>query len=248
MDFGKAKELFKDEIDISLYVPLYKKLEIDMMYAINEKEKIVLLYGDAGSGKTFLLNRVFKVLKEKEKEIGSYLYFIHNPKNQEQLLNKLLLLETDNHRVLFIDEAQSLKDDKIETLRFFSDNRNYTIILATHEKKAREIFSKKHFESRINYILQTTPCSYDDMVMFISSKLRDNGFETIDRMFSKSNYKLIYKYTKGNLREINQLIYRAFDIIEYFYNKNPVSIKKDKLDNKFIEMAYMFRKEVHASL
>ena len=242
--FDKAKDLFRDKIDISLYVPLSKKLEIDMMYAISEKEKMILLYGEAGNGKSFLMSRVYNTLKEKN--IDSDLCFIHNPIEEEDILSdELLLLDNKKHRVVFIDEAQTLSLDRIETLRMLADNKNYTIILATHEEKAKEIFAKKHFSSRINYVLNTTPCRYDEMVFFISSKLTHNGFEEIDRMFRKSNYKLIYKFTDGNLRKINQLIYRTFDIISYFYKKYPAKMHKDRIDNKYIEMANIFIKEIH---
>jgi type II secretory pathway predicted ATPase ExeA len=242
--FNKAKELFRDKVDISLYVPLSKKLEIDMMYAISEKEKMILLYGEAGTGKSFLINKAYNTLKEKE--IDSDLYFIYNPIEEEDALSELLLLDNPRHRVLFIDEAQTLSLERIETLRMFADNKNYTIILSTHEKKAKEIFAKKHFSTRINYILHTTPLNYDEVVFFISSKLKDNSYENIERVFKKSNYKLIYKFTRGNLREINQLLYRTFDILNYFYTKNPVKIKSDRIDNKYIEMANIFIKEIHA--
>jgi type II secretory pathway predicted ATPase ExeA len=241
--FDKAKELFRDKVDISLYIPLSKKLEIDMMYAIKEKEKMILVYGEAGNGKTFLMKRVYATLKEKN--IDSELYFIDNPVEEEEKLIKFLKEESVNPKIIFIDEAQTLSLDKLEMLRMFSDNRNYTIILATHEKEARELFAKKHFKTRISYILNVTPCTYDELVFFISSKLINNGFEQIERMFTKSNYKLIYKFTKGNLREINQLVYRTFDIIDYFSKKYPSKINKDKIDNKYIEMANIFIKEIH---
>jgi len=241
--FKEVKKLFKDKIDISLYVPLYKKLEIDMMYAINEQERMVLLYGEAGSGKSFLMHRVYNILKEKN--LTSQIYFIYNPIEEEQLEN-VLSLNTDEHIVLFIDEAQTLSLEKLEKLRITADNKNYTIILATHEDEAKEIFAKKHFNNRIDYILHTMPCNFDEMTFFISTKLSQNGFDDIAQMFSKSNYKKIYKFTKGNLREINQLLYRTFDIMQYFYEKDPAKVHKNRIENKYIEMANIFIKEVHA--
>jgi len=241
--FNEVKKLFKDKIDISLYVPLYKKLEIDMMYAINEQERMILLYGEAGSGKSFLLNRVYTILQEKE--IDSQIYFIYNPIEDEKL-DKILNIKTEQHIIIFIDEAQTLSLEKLEKLRITADNKNYTIILSTHEERAKEIFAKKHFKNRIDYILHTMPCSYDELTFFISSKLSQNGFDDISQMFLKTNYKLIYKFTKGNLREINQLLYRTFDIMEYFYEKDPAKVHKQKIENKYIEMANIFIKEVHA--
>jgi 4-hydroxy-tetrahydrodipicolinate synthase len=241
--FNKVKELFRDKIDISLYIPLSKKLEIDLMYAISEKEKMILLYGEAGSGKSFLMNKVYTTLKEKN--LDSEIYFIYNPVEEVEILDNLLKVSNNKHNVIFIDEAQTLSPEKIEIIRMCSDSNKYTIILATHEKEAKQLFTKKHFTSRINYILNTTHRSYDEIVFFISSKLTQNGFEQIDRMFKKPNYKLIYKFTNGNLREINQLMYRTFDIMNYFYKKDPAKMSKNKIHNKYIEMANMFIKEIH---
>jgi 4-hydroxy-tetrahydrodipicolinate synthase len=208
MDFYKARELFRDKVDTSLYVPLFEKKEIDLAYAIHEKEKMVLIYGDAGNGKSFLMRKIFEGLKDKE-DLESY--FITNPFDKD-IDDIYSFDESVKHRVIFIDEAQTLSDDKIEKLRMIADNKSYTIILATHEKEAKKIFTKQHFKTRINYFINLKPLKIDGIERFIASKLLQNGFDDINRLFTKSNYKLIYKITKGNLREINRLVYKTFDI------------------------------------
>ena len=233
MDFHKAKELFRDRINTSLYVPLFEKKEIELAYAIREQEKMVLIYGDAGNGKSFLMKKIYENLKEK---LEFELYFIANPFDNE--LEKIFSLkETTKHRVVFIDEAQTLSDEKIEKLRMLADNQLFTIVLATHEKEARKIFAKQHFKTRINYFINLKPLPYDRLELFIPSKLLQNNLYSINSLFKKSNYKLIYKITKGNLREINRLLYKTFDIIDYFYKNHPKKVSKNKIDNKYIEMA-----------
>ena len=237
MDFKSAKELFRDKVDISLYVPLSKKMEIDLTYAIYEKEKIILIFGEAGNGKSFLMNKIYQNLLEKENDFK--LYFISNPFEELEVIDELLVLESYEHRVVFIDEAQTLTEDKLERLRMLADNQPYTIILATHEKEAKQIFAKKHFKTRINYFINLKPLKFDKLKLFISSKLIQNNAHNIASLFNKSNYKLIYKLTNGNLREINRLMYKTFDIIDYFQNKYPAKVSKTKIDNKYIEMAHM---------
>jgi type II secretory pathway predicted ATPase ExeA len=242
MEFNKAKELFRDKIDTSLYVPLFEKTEIDLAYAIHEKEKIILIYGEAGNGKSFLMKKVYENLKDK---VDFELHFILNPFESE--LEKIFSLkESIKHKVIFIDEAQTLSNDQIEKLRMLSDNNLYTIILATHEKEAKNIFTKKHFKTRINYSINLKPLTYDRLELFISSKLLQNEFYNINSLFKKSNYKLIYKFTKGNLREINRLVYKTFDIIDYFLVNYPNKVSKNKIDNKYIEMAYIALREFDA--
>lgn len=237
MDFKAAKELFRDKIDINLYVPLSQKMEIDLTYSIVEKEKIILVFGEAGNGKSFLMKKIHQNLLEKDNDFK--LYFISNPFEESEAIDELFILESEEHRVVFIDEAQTLTEEKIERLRMLADNQPYTIILATHEKEAKKIFAKKHFKTRINYFINLKPLIFDKIEIFISSKLIQNNFHNIASLFNKSNYKLIYKLTNGNLREINRLLYKTFDIIDYFQNKYPNKVSKNKIDNKYIEMANM---------
>jgi type II secretory pathway predicted ATPase ExeA len=241
MDFAKVKELFRDRVDTTLYVPLFQKTEIDLAYAIKEKEKIILIYGESGNGKSFLMKKVYENLKGK---IDSELFFIANPFDESVI--DILEKKTTTHRVIFVDEAQTLNNETIERLRMASDNDNYTIVLATHEKEAKNIFSKKHFKTRINYLINLKPLKLDRIELFITSKLLQNELYDVNSLFRKSNYKLIYKITKGNLREINRLIYKTFDIIEYFSKKYPHKVSKYKIDNKYIEMAKMDLGEVDA--
>ena len=242
MDFQRAKELFQDKIDINLYVPLFEKIEIDLLYSINQKEKLILVYGEAGNGKSFLLNKIFNSLKDKKKDFD--ISFISNPFIEDKKLNELLIKEVEKPNILFVDEAQILSSNRIEQLRILSD-RNFTIILATHEEEAKQLFTKKHFATRMNNIINLKPLKLDKIELFISSKLVQNDLFNINSLFSKKNYKLIYKITKGNLRETNKLLYKTFDVLGYFYKKYPNKIKST-LDNKYIEIAHMDLKGVDA--
>ena len=237
--FSKVKELFRDKVDINLYVPLSQKIEIDLLYAIKEKEKIVVLYAEAGTGKTFLMRKVYKMLEEKgEEELN--IYFISNPFQEKEFLDSIFSLEESyKHNLIFVDEAQILDSEMIEKLRMLADSGNWTIVLATHEQQAKDIWTKKHFKTRINYLINLKPLKLDKIELFINSKLVQNGFSEINRLFTKRNYKLIYKLTKGNLREINQLLYRTFDIINYFMTHYPNKVSNNKIDNKYIEMAHL---------
>ena len=244
MDFKKAKELFKDKIDINLYVPLFEKIEIDLMYSIMQEEKILLIYGDAGNGKSFLLNKIYNSLESKKDQFNM-IYFMSNPFIESEKIDELLQKElSEKNSILFVDEAQILSEEKLEKLRILSD-RNYTIVLATHEKEAKQLFTKKHFSTRLNNIVDLKPLPLNKIELFISSKLVQNNLFNVNGLFSKKNYKLIYKITKGNLRETNKLLYKTFDVLDYFYNKYP-NKSKSKLDNKYIEIAHMDLKGINA--
>ena len=245
MNFKEVKQLFRDEINMRLYVPLSEKIEIDLMYAIYDKEKMILISGEAGNGKSFLMRKIYENLKSKD-NIDFKLYFISNPFEEEELIDELFLLDFNKHIVVFIDEAQTLSDEKIERLRMLADNRSYTIILATHEKEAKKIFSKQHFQTRINCFINLMPLPISKLELFINSKLIQNDAHNIAGLFNKKNYKLIHKLTNGNLRRTNQLMHKTFDIIDYFYEKYPQKVSTNKIDNKYIEMADMDLKGLNA--
>jgi len=244
MDFSVIKELFRDKLDTSLYVPLFQKTEIDLTYAISEREKMILIYGDSGNGKSFLMKKIYENLKESN---DFELYFISNPFEEEFDMDAIFKEdEWNRHRVLFVDEAQTLDEKKIERLRMYADNNSCTIILATHETEARYIFTKKHFKTRINYVINLKPLELDRLELFITSKFVQNNFYQVNSLFRKSNYKLIYKITNGNLREINRLMYKTFDVLDFFYKNHPQKLSKDKIDNKYIKIADMDLKGINA--
>jgi len=242
MDFVKLKELFRDKIDTNLYVPLFQKIEIDLSYAIKEREKIILVFGESGNGKTFLTKKVYEVLEKK----GEFdLIFFSNSFELQKKFDTLFEFN-EKHKVVFIDEAQTLSLDRIEKLRMLADTNRCTIVLITHEAEAKMIFAKKHFQTRINYFINLQPLKLDRIELFITSKLLQNDFYDVTSIFTKSNYRLIYKLTKGNLREINRLMYKTFDVLEYFTNNYPHKVSSSKLDNKFIEIAYMDLEQINA--
>jgi len=234
--FDNAKKLFKDVVDVNNYVPLAssEKAKIDLLSAIYEKEKIVLLTGEAGTGKSLLLRKIYHQLENEKK-----LFFIENPyleiKKVLKLLNHLTLEE---HHVMLVDEAQILSPQIWENLRIFADKGNLTIVFATHDTDVKKLLEKKHFKTRINYIISLKKVSFKEMQNFIITKLLRENLHSIAEMFTSSNFKLIYKYTEGSLRATNQLMYKLFDVLDYFDSHYPGKIKR-KLSNKYIHIAIM---------
>ena len=233
---SKAKELFRDIVDVNNYVPLAssEKVKIDLLNAIFEKEKMILLTGEAGTGKSLLLRKIYTSLKDEKK-----IFFIENPYLEiEKVLKLLNEIEIKEHHIILVDEAQLLTPEIWENLRIYADRGNITIVFATHDTDVNKLLEKKHFKTRINYIIQVKRVSFEEMENFILTKLLRANLNDIASMFRKSNFKLIYKYTQGSLRATNQLMYKLFDVLEFFYNKNPSKIK-NRLSNKYIHIAIM---------
>jgi len=244
VNFKKARELFRDVVEIDNYVPLFtlEKIQSDLLNAIDKKEKMIFLTGEAGSGKSMILKRVFEELKNNEK-----VFFIFNPYLQINfILNILKQLSLKEHHLFLIDEAQLLKEEIFEELRIYADRGNVTLVFATYETDLKRLLAKKHFFTRINYIFTLNRVSLKELEKFIKIKLLKHNLLDIAEMIKKSNYKLIYKYTKGSLRTTNQLMFKVFDILDFFYTKYPNKVDLNKLSNKYIDMAYLDLKEKNA--
>ena len=242
--FTEAKKLFRDIVEPEYYIPLTssEKVKIDLLNAIFQKEKIVLLTGEAGLGKSLILKTVYKQLK-RNKDV----FLVTNPYLQiKPILSILKELDINRHHILLLDEAQLLSPDIWENLRLYADKGNITIVFATHDTDVNKLLSKKHFKTRINCIIPIKRVSKEEMENFILTKLLKNDFNEIADMFTKNNFNLIYKYTKGSLRATNQIIYKLFDVMEYFYNKNPYKFNVKKIKNKYIFIAIMDLKALDA--
>jgi len=242
--FSEAKEIFRDTVDLKLYVPLsaIERTKKDLISAIEQKEKMIFVTGEAGSGKSMILKSVYNELKEH-----SNVFYISNPFLEiNSILNILKKLTLEDYQLFLIDEAQLLSEDTFENLRIYADKGNITIVFATHDTDIKKLLIKKHFQTRINYILKVEKASRFEIENFIKTKLLKANLIDIAEMIKKRNYNLIYKYTQGSLRATNQLMFKLFDILDYFQKNHPNKISDTKLSNKYIEMAYMDIKEFHA--
>lgn len=242
--FTEAKELFRDIVDPEQYIPLTssEKIKIDLLNAIYQEEKMILLTGEAGLGKSLLLKTVYMQLKSK-----TDVFFVTNPYMEvDSILTLIKELDIKKHHIVLLDEAQLLKSDTWENLRIYADKGNITIVFATHDTDINKLLSKKHFKTRINCIIPVKRVTKEEMENFILTKLLKNSYNEISSMFTKSNLNLIYKYTKGSLRATNQIIYKLFDVMGYFYKKDPNKFNLKKIKNKYIHIAIMDLRAIDA--
>jgi DNA transposition AAA+ family ATPase len=194
--FKRAKEVFKDVVDLNLYVPLsnIEKTKKDLLTAIDQKEKMIFISAEAGRGKSVILRSVYEVLKYKSKG-----FLISNPYLEiDSILALLKQLSLNEHQIFLIDEAQLLSAETFENLRIYADRGNITLVFATHDTNLKKLLKKKHFKTRVNYVLTIQKASKEDIETFIRSKLIKADLLEISEMITKKNYNLIYRYTKGS--------------------------------------------------
>jgi len=257
--YTAAKNVFIDSIDIDDYIELndsltaYQQLES----SIEKPLKMILLFGKPGTGKSILLNRIEQRLKE-HKEI----YYFDTPAlNEKEFFQKLFKVLTQKELpkdyevnfsaladfckdlrgkreiVILLDEAQMYSSEMMEKIRLISDTRSVKFVVSLHKTEDEDLIAKEHFQSRIWEVIELKNASLDDLTAYIHKKLLKKNLYEIANSIKAKNMKLIYKFTKGNYRECNKLLFTIFEICEYYDKNEPSKVKYSLLFNKIVEMA-----------
>jgi len=197
--YEKVIESFRDIINTE---NIFNSLNFSSALAslIASRNNLKFLIGEPGVGKTFLL---YLYQKEFKKAI-----IIDGLISQNAFENIL----KENYDIIIVDEAQLLDIKMIEAIRTLSDNDKHKFLLSMHLKEAKEILEKEHFKSRSIDIVELKPITKEEMIKYINSILFLNN---ANHLFSDKEFKIIYKYTKGNFRYIKKFVRTLFELLEF---------------------------------
>jgi 4-hydroxy-tetrahydrodipicolinate synthase len=258
--FTKAKEIFSEEdrfdyisLDRSTYA--YNKI----IQSMKKPLKLILFFGKPGTGKSYLLRKIEKDFKNSKKRVLLYLspffeeitflrtlffdlFGVNAPKeyNYDELL-KILYHNFDKQKfepvVVLIDEAQLYPDIIIDKIRLLADSRRFKFLFTVHKTGKEDIIAKEYFQTRIWESIELSSCSYEELKTYIEKKLLYHEQFSLVQIFNNKIYKKIYKYSRGNLRDTNKLLYKMFEIMEYYDANEPSKIDLNNIGTKFVEMA-----------
>lgn len=257
--YEDAKEAFVDEIKIEEYIELegsrraYRQLE----HSLKKSSKMVLIYGKPGTGKTLLLHRLYVAYQDKID-----LHFIDTPiGTRREFYKKLFKIFTggemppktkvdfetfvafgrkirgERQIVVLLDEAQMYPKEMLEEIRILSDTGSVKFVITLHKTDDEELVAKKHFQSRIWETIELRNASPVETKAYIYKRLLHHGLTDLAQQISDRHIRAIHRWTEGNFRECNKLLYTAFEIYEYYDHHDPQKIDYNRFSMKILEMA-----------
>lgn len=265
--YFQAKKIFSDRDTKNLFISLDSSLFSYHRLAdaiLNQPFPILLIYGVPGVGKTYLLQHSFTMLR---KEVPMYLYKIPFKNIQafllqmhfhflgkeptedlddESLLERFLERLEPECVVIMLDEVQLYERKSLEYIRLLSDTRRFRFVLAMHRERSEEILAREYFSTRVWDMLEMKNLSRTETEKYVEKRLTHYSLHDIAGRFNKKSYNRLHRLTDGNFRQINKLIYRMFDIYEWYYNNKPSKIESREIGPKFMEMAAIDLGLIHA--
>ena len=211
--------------------PEHEEALVRLVYTVRHRKGCGMLTGEYGCGKTTLSRALIQRLEAERYEIG----LLTNPswtpvdflrealyqlgvesrdKTKSELLHQLNDVFFRNFRegrdtVLIVDEAQLIEDDAVfEELRlllnFQTDNRFLvTLLLIGSPELAVKVRRMKHLDQRITLRYHLNTLDYTHTSNYIAHRLKMAG--RAKQLFTEEAIKLIFDFTRGTPREINNL-------------------------------------------
>ncbi|ADV45984.1 ATP-binding protein [Nitratifractor salsuginis] len=257
--FEEAKKVFIDEVVADEYIELESstKAYLQLEQSLNKSSKLVLLFGEPGTGKTMLLSRLYSQLKHQmdlhlidtpsgtRREFYEKLFYIFTGQrmpsgstiNLETFVEYAKKVKEDRRVIILLDEAQMYPTEMLEEVRILSDTGSIKFVISLHKTVDEDVIARKHFQSRIWETIELKNADRDELRAYIYKRLIKHNQMALADQFKDRHFKLIHRLTKGNFRECNKLLYTTFDIADYYDRHNPKKIPHNQLPMKIIEMA-----------
>jgi 4-hydroxy-tetrahydrodipicolinate synthase len=251
--YGNARKLFEDSESNSYFVLLTRTSQVysRIENAFKSAFKILLITGAPGTGKSYVLRRFFNDYKEK---LPIFYYpsatFSYDRLGEiyEAVYGKPLVA-ADMQRVInafkrasnkpiyiLLDEAQLYDEDKLEWVRMMSNEEFFRFVVVVHRVDREDLLAKEHFRTRTFENIECAPIEPAEVSRFIETKLLLGEMSEFFERFSAANFDRIFDLTQGNLRDLNRLMHRFFDLLDEMDRLAPAKIPP-RFTNKLIEMA-----------
>ncbi|MDU2360365.1 MAG: ATP-binding protein [Campylobacter concisus] len=260
--YTHIKDVFIDEDESLNFVNLDNSISCynKIVLALKKPLKLILFYGKPGSGKTFLLNKIANDLKEDK----SLIFFPHPFFSEatfiealcEQIYEKKLedinnfesfikFYSKDfsgkdeilkNQMTVILDEAQLYPTELIEKIRLMADTRMFKFLFTIHKTENEDILAKDYFQTRIWESIELSSADVNEIIIYLQRKLSQKNYDKYLK-FEKKDYECAYSFCGGNLRTLNKIMYKFYEICEYYEQYQPSKLSGDKANTMILTMA-----------
>ncbi len=228
-----------------------------LQYGLKERRGIFCLFGEVGTGKTMLLQKLMQSLDDSvtaitlpypnvgfddvlEHILTELSIAVESPKVTVRLshLHAKLSFENSIGRTvaLLVDEAQGMDPSSLENLRLLSNLETpqekllQIILLGQPELRDKlNLPSLRQFKQRVAINFELTPLLPDETPQYIAHRLRIAGYSQGLRLFTERALTLITNYSRGIPRLVNALCDNALLI--------GCVLKQREIDEKIIREA-----------
>lgn len=232
--FGFTENPFKITPDPDyIYLSLKHEEAIELIeYGIKNRKGFMTLVGEVGTGKSTIVRYLVRkfsdvyvslilnpfltpeeLLYSIARDFGIDVSMCFNTGDIYSEMSKFLVdcYKNGKNAIVIIDEAQNLSFESFEMIRQLSnielENDKLLQILLVGQPELEDILVKENLRQlnqRISIRAKLTNFDQDDTENYINHRI-SIAAGVRKYIFDKSSIKKIYKYTKGNPREINQL-------------------------------------------
>ena len=260
--YTHIKDVFIDEDESLNFVNLDNSISCynKIVLALKKPLKLILFYGKPGSGKTFLLNKIANDLKEDKSLIffphpffseatfiealceqiyGKKLEDINNFESFIKFYSKDFSSKDDilkNQMTVILDEAQLYPTELIEKIRLMADTRMFKFLFTIHKTENEDILAKDYFQTRIWESIELSSADVNEIIIYLQRKLSQKNYDKYLK-FDKKDYECAYSFCGGNLRTLNKIMYKFYEICEYYEQYQPSKLSGDKANIMILTMA-----------
>lgn len=260
--YTHIKDVFIDEDESLNFVNLDNSISCynKIVLALKKPLKLILFYGKPGSGKTFLLNKIANDLKEDKSLIffphpffseatfiealceqiyGKKLEDINNFESFIKFYSKEFSSKDEilkNQMTVILDEAQLYPTELIEKIRLMADTRMFKFLFTIHKTENEDILAKDYFQTRIWESIELSSADVNEIIIYLQRKLSQKNYDKYLK-FEKKDYECAYSFCGGNLRTLNKIMYKFYEICEYYEQYQPSKLSGDKANIMILTMA-----------
>ena len=135
-----------------------------------------------------------------------------------------------------MDEAQLYPTELIEKIRLMADTRMFKFLFTIHKTENEDVLAKDYFQTRIWESIELGSANTNEIIVYLQRKLEQKGYEKYLK-FQKKDYDKAYEICSGNLRTLNKIMYKFYEICEFYEQNQPSKLSDENANIRILTMS-----------